>query len=169
MIKPSFIKGIKDVPMTIKDYIIEVVWYNRFTCFLRRFGRFLLREIRWAPVLWNQEEWDYEYMYDLLEMKMKKFKKDMLKDYWHDQKSVQRSIQQIDICLARLDRWRNWPRYYDYPMDDVYYEPTEDGCYVMKYSSEENEKQRLGANAFEEKNYNKFWKDFLAWHRGWWT
>ena len=66
--------------------------------------------------------------------------------------------------------WRNWTNYYEYPMDDVYSESTEDGkYYIMKYASEENEKQRLGALTFEQKNYDKFWKDFLAWHRGWWT
>ena len=165
MIRPSFMKKV----MSLKDWIIEIVWYNRFVCWLRKIGRFLLREIRWIPVLWNQEDWDYEYMYDLLEMKMRELRKDMSKDYWHDQTYVQRGIKQINICLARLDRWRNWPKYYDYPMNDIYHEPTENNCYAIKYSSEENEKQRLGANAFEEKNYNKFWKDFLAWHQGWWT
>ena len=140
-----------------------------FISFLRKLGRFLLREIRWIPVLWNQEDWDFEYMYDLLEFKMKELRRDMSKDTWHDQKCVQRSIKQIDICLARLDRWRNWTDYYYYPMDDVYHEEQKNGCYQLKYTSEENEKQRSGAIDFEMKNYDKFWKDFLAWHRGWWT
>lgn len=169
MVRPSFIKGIQELPMTAKDWIVEIVWYNRVSCFLRRVYRFILREIRWTSVLWNQEEWDFEYMYDLLEMKMKELKKDMSKDYWHEQKSVQRGIKQIDICLARLDRWRNWTKYYEYPMDDIVHVPTEDGCYRIEHTSEENEKQRLGSIDFEQKNYNKFWKDFLAWHQGWWT
>ena len=63
----------------------------------------------------------------------------------------------------------NWTDYYDYPMEDIYYEDTEDGCKRMCYASEKNEKQRLGATEFEEKNFNKFWKDFIKWHRGWWT
>ena len=169
MIRPSFIKGIQELPMTIKDYMIESLWYNNFSCFLRKFGRFILREIRWIPVLWNQEDWDFEYMYDLLEVKMKEIRKDMTKDIWHDQKVVQRSIKQIDICLARLDRWRNWTKYYYFPMGDIYHEKQENGCYQLKYTSEINEKQREGANNFEQKNYNKFWKDFLKWHQGWWT
>lgn len=171
MIRPSFIKEVVlGTKMTIKDWTVELICYNPISCFLRKLGRFVLREIRWIPVLWNQEDWDSEYIYDLLEVKMKELRKDMSKDYWHDQKSVQRGIRQIDICLKRLDMWRNWTNYYEYPMDDVYSEPTEDGKgYVMKYASEENERQRLGANMFEQKNYDKFWKDFLAWHRGWWT
>ena len=172
MVRPSFIKSLSiggDNRMTVKDWAAELLWYNNFSCFLRRVGRFIKREVRWAPILWNQEEWDFSYMYDLLVMKMKELKKDMSKDYWHEQKSVQRGIKQIDICLARLDRYRNWPDYYDYPLEDIYSEPTEDGCYKMCYASEKNEKQRQGAHAFEEKNYNKFWKDFLRWHQGWWT
>ena len=172
MVRPSFLKSLNvdgEDKMTLADWAVELLWYNNFSCFLRRVGRFIKREVRWVPVLWNQEEWDYAYIYDLLIMKMKELKKDMSKDTWHDQKEVQRSIRQIDICLARLDRYLNWPDYYDYPMEDIYSEPTEDGCYKMCYASEKNEQQRLGAHSFEEKNYNKFWKDFMQWHHGWWT
>lgn len=146
-----------------------VFLFDELFCFLRRLKRFILRLFRWLPVLWNQEEWDYEYIYDLLEMKMKDLYSEMMKDTWHDQKGVQRGLKQIKVCLKRLDMWRNWTNYYDYPMEDIVYKPTEDGFYRMEYTSEENEKQRLGAIKFEQKNYDKFWKDFLAWHRGWWT
>lgn len=146
-----------------------MIWYNEFSYFLRKVGRFILRLFRWIPVLWKQEEWDYEYVYDLLEMKMKELRENMSKDIWHDQKQVQKGIKQINICLKRLDMWRNWTEYYEYPMDDIVYEEVEGGFLSPSYTSEENEKQRLGAIDFEQKNYNKFWKDFLAWHRGWWT
>lgn len=172
MVRPSFIKSLNidgNSKMTVADWAVELFWYNNFSCFLRRLGRFIKREIRWVPVLWNQEEWDYAYIYDLLIMKMKELKKDLQKDKWHDTHCVKRSIQQIDVCLGRLDRYLNWPDYYDYPMEDIYSEPTEDGCYKMCHASEKNEKQRQGAHVFEEKNYNKFWKDFLKWHQGWWT
>lgn len=169
MIKPSFIKGLNEEEMTFKDYIVEFLFYNKFSSFLRRFNRFVSRVIRWLPVLWNQEEWDYEYIYDLLAMKMKELRTSMSRDIWHDQKDVQKGIKQIDICLLRLDRWRNWPDYYDYPTEDIVHVPTENGCYRLEYTSEENEKQRLGAISFEQKNFDKFWKDFLTWHRGWWT
>ena len=155
--------------LTFKETVVEILFYNNFFSFVRRFGRFILRLIRWLPILWNQEEWDYGYMYDLLEMKMKELRKDMSRDTWHEQKGVQKRIKQIGICLKRLDMWRNWPEYYEYPTDDIVHTPTEDGCYRLDYTSEENEKQRLGAIDFEQKNYDKFWKDFLAWHRGWWT
>ena len=169
MIRPSFIKGLNGEKMAIKDWIEEVIIYNRVSSFVRRVVRFIKRVWKWIPVLWNQEEWDYAYIYDLLIVKMKELRKSMSKDYWHDRKEVQRSIKQIDICLARLDRYLNWTKHYYYPMEDIYYEPTDDGCVRMCYASEANEGQRSGATPFEEKNFTKFWKDFVKWHRGWWT
>ena len=172
MARPYFTKALnieENNKTPVRDWVEEVLLYNKFFCFLRKSGRFVKRLGRWIPILWNQEDWDYEYIYDLLIMKMKELKEDMSKDYWHDQKEVQRGIKQIDICLKRLDMYLNWTNYYDYPMDDIYYEPTSDGCMKMCYSSEKNEKQRIGAIDFEEKNFNKFWKDFVKWHRGWWT
>ena len=155
--------------MTVKDYIVELLLYNDFSIFLRRVKRFILRLFRWIPVLWNQEEWDYEYVYDLLEQKMHDLHMNIAGDTWHDQKSVKKSLKQIEICLMRLSRWRNWAEYYDYPMDDIIYEKIEDGMYHPVFNNPDNERQRLGAIEFEQKNYDKFWKDFLAWHRGWWT
>lgn len=171
MVRFSFVKGLNadSNELNFKEELIELLLYNRFAAFLRRIGRFIKRMCRWIPVLWNQEEWDYAYIYDLLVMKMKELKEDMSKDYWHDQKEVQRSIKQIDLCLERLDRYLNWTEHYYYPMEDIYYEPTEDGCVRMCYASKRNEKQRLGAPEFEEKNFRKFWKNFVKWHRGWWT
>ena len=170
MVRPIFVKSLNtDNKITIKDWIEEIIYYNQPVVFLRKVGRFIKRLHRWLPVLWDQEEWDYSYIYDLLIMKMKELKSDMSKDYWHDQKEVQRSIKQIDICLKRLDNYLNWTEHYYYPMEDIYYESTEDGCVKMCYASKRNEKQRLGAIDFEEKNFKKFWKDFIQWHRSWWT
>lgn len=84
-------------------------------------------------------------------------------------KGYKKRLKQIEVCLKRLDKWRNWLNYYDYSIDDIVHVPVENGCYRLEHTSEENEKQRLGAIKFEQKNYDKFWRDFLVWHRGWWT
>lgn len=165
MVRPSFLKD----NLNLKEKIIEFLLYNEFSSFLRRLKRFILRLFRWIPVLWNQEEWDYEYVYDLLEMKMKELRENISKDTWHESRGVKKRIKQIDVCLRRLDMWRNWTEYYEYPTDDIIHTPTDNGCYKLEYTSEKNEKQRLGAIKFEQKNYDKFWKNFLAWHQGWWT
>ena len=78
-------------------------------------------------------------------------------------------IKQIKVCLAHLDRYRNWPNYYDYPIDDIEFKLNDDGFYSLVRTNPQNELQRRGADAFEQKHYDKFWSDFMKWHRGWWT
>ena len=119
--------------------------------------------------MWDQEDWDYEYIYPLLKAKIEDIRVDIEKDKWHSPSDIKKCLKQIDVCLARMDRYLNWTEYYDYPLEDIYSVPTEDGYYEMRYYSEENEKQRLGAISFEERNFQKFWGDFVKWHRGWWT
>ena len=37
---------------------------------IKKFERFAKRLTRWIPVLWKQEDWDYEYIYDVMQLKM---------------------------------------------------------------------------------------------------
>lgn len=157
--------------LSIWEIILDWLWYNNFSCFLRHFIRFLKRLPKWVKVAWEQEDWDFEYLYDLIELKLKEFLKAQEEDTIHHPLCTKKCIKQIKVTLARLDRYRNWPNYYEYPMEDVHSEPSpdHDGYYILVHDSEENEKQRLGAIDFEQHNYDKFWKDFLQWHQNWWT
>lgn len=169
MIRPSFKKDVLDIKLHIKDYIVEWVWYNPVSIKLRHLGRYLKRIITWAPVMWKSENWDYEYIYDLMELKMKELLTAQREDDIHDPKEVKRCIRQLEITLARMDRFRNWPNYYDYPTDDFKWVPCENGCVRLEHTDPDKDKQRLGAHDFETYNYNKFWKDFLKWHQNWWV
>ena len=42
---------------------------------LRKFGRFIKRLWRWIPVLWKQEDWDYDYLYEIMRIKMEELLK----------------------------------------------------------------------------------------------
>ena len=154
---------------SISDKIIEYICYNEFSCWLRHVGRFIRRLPTFLRLCWKQENWDYEYLYDLIEYKLKEFLIAQQQDTWHVESETKRRAKEIKICLARLDRFRNWPNYYDYPMDDITWQPLENGNHKLVFNNPENEKQRLGAYDFEKKNYDKFWNNFLKWHRGWWT
>lgn len=155
------------------ESILDFIFYNKVSIGLRHFGRFLKRLPKWIRIAWNQEDWDIGYLYDLIEIKLKEFQKAQEEDTWHVPEETKRRAKQIKICLARLDRYRNWPNYYDYPLEDIVHVAHEDPVYgtlfTLEHTNEENEKQRLGAHEFEQKNYDKFWKDFLQWHHGWWT
>lgn len=147
--------------------ILDKLLYNSLTIGIRHTWRFLKRLPKYIKLAWQQEDWDYEYLYDLIEMKLKEFQKAQENDDRHE--GSWKYVRQIKVTLARLDRYRNWTNYYEYPMEDIKWVPCDNNCLRMEHTNEENEKQRLGAITFEQKNYDKFWKDFLKYHQHWWT
>ena len=123
----------------------------------------------YLKLAWDQETWDYEYLYDLIEMKLKELLKAQEEDTWHVGKETKRRAKQIRICLAYLDRFRNWTEYYDYPTDDLRFKPIGNGCSKMVHDDTYNEIRRKGVDSYIKFNYDMFWKRFLQWHQGWWT
>ena len=131
---------------------------------LRKFGRFIIREIKWIPILWKQEDWDYEYIYELMEVKMKELRECLRQDDMHVDSD--KYARQISICLAYMDRFRNWDHYIKNSNEDKYVSLSEQirskkGLYQRKASV----KRIL---AFENDNFNMFWKRFVQWHKQWW-
>lgn len=126
---------------------------------IRHIGRFVKRLPSYIKLAWQQENWDYEYMYDMLEFKMKELYQGLCEDKWHAKHEVERRKLQIRVCLRRLDRYRNWDTYVDFPTDDL----------VSKETSFINKEKRKKALDFQLRNYNKFWSNLIKWHRGWWT
>lgn len=169
MVRPSFIKSLNtEDKMTIKDWIVEIVWYNQPCIFLRRVGRFILRIIRWIPVLWKQEEWDFGYTYDILEHKIKEIRKCVSEDTWHTEDCVKEELQQIDSVLEHLDKFRNWPSYVEVPDPMDRWVKNEDGTSTLEFTEEEH-KAYQKANEFEEEHYNAFWDEMKKNSGNWWT
>ena len=133
---------------------------------IRKIGRFIKRIVKWLPILWKQEDWDYEYLYDLMEVKMKELQECLRQDdiHLHSDKYV----RQINICLAYLDRFRNWDNYIEYPTDDFKWDDCKNGCKRLEHTNKINEIKRKKAIPYEKFNYDMFWKRFLQWHQRWW-
>ena len=131
---------------------------------LRKFGRFIIRLFKWIPILWKQEDWDYEYIYDLMEVKMKEIQNCLRKDTLHVGNN--RHIREINICLAYMDRFRNWDKYVELPEDASW------GERGLKFSNNTTKKYRKSLVkkmiSFETDNFNMFWKRFIQWHKNWW-
>lgn len=176
MARPSFIKSLcidGDDKMTVKDWLIEICWYNRLMIFLRHLGRFLKRLPKWLKLCWRTENWDYESIYDFIEMQLKEMKKAQEEDTWHLQSEVKRSIKQIDLVLSHLDMFRNSHNYFDYPKTktvpngELYNGQT---TYKIEFIDKEcGEEQFKEFMRFEQKHYDKFWKLLKQWHTNWWT
>jgi hypothetical protein len=142
------------------SYIRENMWP------LFKLIRFIKRLFNYLPLIWKDEDWDYDYLYKILDFKLRRMQIELEHDTWH--MDSKRRARQIAICLAYLDRYRNWTNYIDYPMDDIKFVKDKLG-YKMIHTSSINEAKRRMVHGYEEFNYNMFWKRFLQWHRGWWT
>lgn len=132
--------------------------------YIRKLGRFLIRIINWLPLLWKQEDWDFEYIYDLLEFKLKEIRKCLEKDDLHIDSP--KCVKQISICLAYLDRYRHWEKYIDFPVE-LKLEKTDDGLLTLRTSTKEKALCKK-ITAFEKDNFDMFWKRFVQWHTRWW-
>lgn len=126
---------------------------------LRHIGRFTKRLPSYINLAWKQENWDYEYMYDMLEFKMKELYQGLCEDKWHLKSEIERRKLQIKVCLRRLERYRNWDNYVDFPTGDL----------ASGKVSVANKEKREKALDFKLRNYNKFWSDLIKWHIDWWT
>ena len=128
---------------------------------LRKFGRFIKRLFRWLPVLWRQEEWDYGYIYDILDVKLKELRDCIAKDDIHADAPT--CLRQINICLKYLDRYRNADNYIKFPDEKPRIVNN------RLETSEEYTSACLRLYEFEQGSRDKFWKRFVQWHSKWWV
>ena len=166
-----YIKKISDCEYTLKDKIIDILWYNPPMICCRRVGRFILRLFRWIPVLWKQEEWDFGYTYDLLEQKIKDLRACIKTDDRHTSECIQEELEQIDSVLDHLDKYRNWTDYIEIPEppeDFQRFTDTEDELKQMHFTEEEHEAYQR-AHEFEEEHFNAFWDELKNHGGNWWT
>jgi hypothetical protein len=175
MVRPSFIKSLNidgNNKMTLKDWIIEIFWYNDVMAFFRRIGRFLKRLPKWLKVCWTSETWDFEGIYDYLEMWLKELRKAQEEDTWHTEGCVRKAIRSIDLVLAHLDHYRNWTDYYEWPetkfveSDHLY---NGDKTYTMEFVDPDGREKADYVHKMEQKHYEKFWKLLKKYHKDWWT
>ena len=57
------------------ERILDFIFFNKVSCFFRHSYRFIKRLPNYIKLAWDQETWDYEYLYDLIEMKLKELLK----------------------------------------------------------------------------------------------
>lgn len=141
--------------------------------------------IKYFKVIWNDRDWDYEYLYDLLEVKLKNMQK-----YFANNKvwsaSAEKDAENIEYALYSLNKLRDEEgihneAFYDF---DITYpdfelkitsEPSEDYPGYSKLIFHDTEKQsRLSSKCFrkqyelKKQRHNEFW-NFMRDHiQGWW-
>jgi hypothetical protein len=68
---------------------------------LRRIVKKTRNIIRWIPILWHDEDWDFYYIYNILQKKLEFVKKDMLKSHLENSElyanKIRTAIRLIEI------------------------------------------------------------------------
>ncbi len=68
--------------------------------------KFILRKIKhfweWAPIIWNDEDWDACYLYEIMRFKIAKLRVDMVESDRHN--TVKRNVKQMKIAEELLAR-----------------------------------------------------------------
>lgn len=72
---------------------------------IRRFFRACSRLIAYAPVIWRNEEWDYNYLFELLAFKLGRMEHEHRNDSHH--LHADRYARQLQICRTLLTRLQN--------------------------------------------------------------
>ena len=135
MVRKLWVKSITEERVKLLDKIHDAVCYNEPVTFLRKIGRFLKRLPEYLKLCWNDEPWDYEGLYNYIEYFGRARIKALEEDTWHTKHCTNRAIQQIKCTLGHLDRYRNWPNYWEWPEPEHIKLP--DGCYTLKYKQED--------------------------------
>lgn len=132
--------------------------FNNVTYPFKRIYWFLDRVITMIPILWKDQDWDYEGIYYYLEFKLKRLREVLVEDDIH--KDSPRCVKEIDLCLEHLNRYLNWDDYLVWPMD---------GPVFGKPETVESYQQKHDIMKFAEKNHKLFWKQLVHWYRNWWS
>ena len=116
---------------------------------VNRFFRNVRNVIRWIPTLYKDREWDYSFM---LEIEQKKLK-NMIK--WYEQndygnstsgpmtvKQMKLAVRLLDIILEKENFWSiDYPEDYEFVVDHKYQPLSETSFVIEKYINTKNYKR----------------------------
>lgn len=167
MVRKSFLKSLNDEKLNLFDIIEDKLLYNPIAIWIRHVFRFMKRLPKYLRLCWINESWDYEGIYNFIEMFLKELYQAQLEDTWHVPRETRRRALQIKCTLEHLDRFRNWPNYYEWPEHKT--EQLENGCYTIVYDDPKAQDMIDVVHKMEQKHYDKFWNMLKKYHTGWWT
>jgi len=160
MLSPKAIKSFEPREETIFTKVDDFVFHNDFVYAINKQFRFLERLIKWIPVLYNDEDWDFWYLLKIIDFKLGRLRKVIAEDDIHY--DAPWTVKKIDVIRGRMDRFLNSEKYIgDMPSRgevDDWFERTEEGHLRMKESTPEQKEYIKGMIKFEEKNYKGFFK-----------
>ena len=142
--------------------IIEDI-YN----YLRKLGRFIVRLAVSIPLIYRNEDWDFSYLIDLIEFKIRHMRKSLIKHSPHS--DVEKTSRTMGIVLCHIEHFKDIYKYVEYPEYDVWFEKLPNGLYTMKDNGTKAQHIKIAKTA-ELKNwhYEQIFRLILKYGRRWW-
>ena len=150
---------------------------------LKRFLRRLWKALRIIPVIWQDEDWDFDYLLDLIKWKLENMKKYFGEyDYLEDHAKV---AQEIEEVIKNIDDYEDHITAYQkensIPVETIYVSvPVENGCHRLMEIDKDTEKplteeqeEKIGnyykyLYKFQQEKWEKIWDIVKDKAQGWW-
>ena len=145
--------------------------------FLKHFIHKVIQVCQWLPVIWNDEDYDFEYLLILMQYKLKRMKASMGNNRIIEHQELKNIIIEINKCISVIDEYKNareiYEEYYEKCPVSIGYrsEPSKqtNGCTTMvsinlstgkKLTEKENQlycKWVRNFYNFEQKKWEEIW------------
>lgn len=129
---------------------------------VKRFIGKIAKICAYIPVLWNDEDWDYSYLLDLIKFKLNRMKNTIYKDNFIARYEIRDICIGINQTIDHINNYQNESVAYkkingDLPFKVGFrHKQLENGCYNLITWNEDEDRQ---LNEQEEGIYNKYIKD----------
>ena len=72
---------------------------------IRKFFKSVKNLIRWAPIIWNDQDWDYSYIYNILKHKLIFMAEHMYNNGYHE--CSKQDGDRMILCVMLIDKIQN--------------------------------------------------------------
>ena len=150
---------------TLKKIEVEIKYiYSKITSFWHNLTYGIKNIIYYFPVIWNDRHWDYEYMLDLLEAKIKQMRDGINKD--NILANTDEYVKQMDDVLWHITCFKE--------ASDRFEAMSQDKLIAIQNETDKSKKEELirlyytDSVNYEDEQWCLIWKKISDNGRHWW-
>jgi hypothetical protein len=133
---------------------------------LRSFRK-LKRIIEWLPILWRDEDWDYQFLVKIIQFKLRRMadcidRNEIISDH--------KKARQMRIVAGHLDRFQAHSYWDSNPYQGWHIGYTKEGKFKRKFNPDYifPYAQDRQIHDLEEWHWNEAWRKIAKYGMGWW-
>lgn len=153
---------------------------------IKRFFEKISKIISYLPILWQDEDWDYEYLLVLMKFKLKRMRDVIYSNDIVTKDEKRNIVISINQTIDHINNYCDGINGYERVCGKLPFEigfkmvPTDDGCYKLKtvyketgeQLSEQDEERYsthiIKAHNFQQEEWNKIFDTIKAKGQKWW-